>query len=248
MAKFQKYEQKIRKYKEKLKKLVTRIGISYSEEFDLVDEELIEFILPCHLGIIFYTDFDTSLFKTIRSKINEVFDSFFFDIRNLGQFHFGKAFFSKGIKKEYKEMRKINDKLVTHPTNKFYQELINIRTREKLGIIILLTDLPIYSSSDDNILFMFGETHLKHRCCIVSTLKLKEEFYDRLRDNELFEQRLLKEIIHEIGHLLIGYSHCEENSCVMKFSEDIKEIDDKSYNLCDECKSKLDHVRQELNF
>lgn len=248
MAKFQKYEQKIRKYKEKLKKLVTRIGISYSEDFDLIDEDLKKLILPCHLGIMFYTDFDTNLFKQTRSVLNQVFDSFFFGIRNLGQFHFTKNLLSKGVKKEYKEMRKLNDKLITHPTNKFYQSLINIRTREKLGIIILLTDLPIYSSSDDTIVFMFGETHLKHRCSVVSTLKLKEEFYDRLRDDELFEQRIIKEIIHEIGHILIGFPHCEENSCVMKFSENVEEIDNKSYSLCEECKSKLDNIREELNF
>jgi predicted Zn-dependent protease len=248
MAKFQKYEQKIRKYKEKLKKLVTRIGISYSEDFDLIDEDLKKLILPCHLGIMFYTDFDTNLFKQTRSVLNQVFDSFFFGIRNLGQFHFTKNLLSKGVKKEYKEMRKLNDKLITHPTNKFYQSLINIRTREKLGIIILLTDLPIYSSSDDTIVFMFGETHLKHRCSVVSTLKLKEEFYDRLRDDELFEQRVIKEIIHELGHILIGFTHCEENSCVMKFSENVEEIDNKSYSLCEECKSKLDNIREELNF
>lgn len=248
MPKFQKYEQKIRKYKEKLKKLVTRIGISYSEEFDLVDEDLKNLILPCHLGIMFYTDFDTSLFNQIKFVLDQVFDSFFFDIRNLGQFRFTKDLLSKGVKKEYKEMRKINDKLITHPTNKFYQSLINIRTREKLGIITLLTDLPIYSSSDDTIVFMFGETHLKHRCSVVSTLKLKEEFYDRLRDDQLFEQRVIKEIIHEIGHILIGFTHCEENSCVMKFSEDVEEIDNKSYSLCKDCKSKLDSIRKELNF
>lgn len=248
MAKFQKYEQKIRKYKEKLKKLVTRIGISYSEEIDLVDNELKKLILPCYLGILFYTDFDPDRFKQIESLLNQVFDSFFFGIKNLGQFHFGKDQFSKGVKKEYKEMRKINDKLITHPTNKFYQALINIRTKEKLGIIILLTDLPIYSSSDNTIVFMFGETHLKHRCSVVSTLKLKEEFYDRPRDNKLFEQRVLKEIIHEVGHILIGYIHCEENSCVMKFSEDVEEIDNKSYSLCEDCKSKLDSIREKLNF
>jgi len=248
MAKFQKYELKIRKYKEKLKKLVTKIGISYSEEFDLVDEELKKLILPCHLGVMFYTDFDTKMFKQIKSLLNQVFDSFFFGINNLGQFHFAKDLFSKGIKKEHKEMRKINDKLTTHPTNKFYQELINIRTKEKLGIIILLTDLPIYSSSDDNIIFMFGETHLKHRCSVVSTLKLKEEFYDRLGDDKLFEQRVLKEIIHEIGHILIGSPHCEENSCVMKFSKTVEEIDNKPYNLCRECNSKVIEIREKLNF
>ncbi|MFX1425115.1 MAG: hypothetical protein ACFFBE_01585 [Promethearchaeota archaeon] len=248
MVKFRKYEQRIRKYKDKLIKFVTRIGISYSEDFQLVEEELKKLILPCHLGIMFYTDFDNNLFKQINFYLNHVFDSFFFDIKDLGQFHFTKDLISKGIKKEYKEMRRVNDKLITHPTNKFYQVLINKKKEENLGIIVLLTDLPIYSSSDDNIIFMFGETHLKHRCCIVSTLKLKEEFYDRHKDDEIFKQRVLKEIIHEIGHIFIGSSHCERNSCVMKFSEDVEDIDKKSYNLCESCKLKLENIRAEYNF
>jgi predicted Zn-dependent protease len=248
MAKFRKYEQRIRKYKDKLIKFVTRIGISYSEEFELADEGLKKLILPCHLGVLFYTDLDNDLFKLISSCLNQVFDSFFFDIRDLGQFHFTKDLISKGVKKEYKEMRKVNNKLITHPTNKFYQILINIRKEEKLGVIVLLTDLPIYSSSDDTIVFMFGETHLKHRCSVVSTLKLKEEFYDRHKDEKVFKQRVIKEIIHEVGHILIGSSHCERNSCVMKFSEDVEDIDKKSYNLCESCKSKLDNIRAKFNF
>ena len=175
-------------------------------------------------------------------------DSFFFEIRNLGQFNFPKDQFSKGVKKEHKELRTTNHKLSIHPTNKFYQVLINKRMEEKLGLIILLTDLPIYSSSDDNILFLFGETHLKHRCSVVSTLKLKEQFYYRQRDDSLFHQRIIKEFCHEIGHIILGADHCEEVSCVMRFSKNIEEIDEKSFDLCKICEIKLNKIRQEFNF
>ncbi|MFW9873980.1 MAG: hypothetical protein ACFFG0_12810 [Candidatus Thorarchaeota archaeon] len=248
MPKFQKYEQKIRKYKEKLKKLVTRIGIFYSEEFELVDDGLQKLVLPCHLGILFYADFDAYLFTQIETYLNQVFDSYFFEIRNLGQLNFSKKLLSKGVKKEYKEMKGINGKLSIHPTNKFYQKLIDLRTKEKLGMIIALTDLPIYSSSDDNILFLFGETHLKHRCSVVSTFKLKEQFYDRHKDTELFVKRVIKELIHEIGHILMGSKHCEESSCVMRFSKDIEEIDEKSHFLCEKCEIKLSKIRKNFNF
>ncbi len=115
-------------------------------------------------------------------------------------------------------------------------------------MIIAITDLPIYSSSEADILFLFGETHLKHRCCIVSTLKLKESFYNRKNDQNLFFQRMIKEVIHEIGHIILGPEHCKENSCVMKFSKTIEEIDDKFNNLCSKCKGKLDNVRKLFNF
>ena len=78
MGKFQKYEQRIRKYKEKLKKFVTRIGISYSEEFELRDEALKELFLPCHLGILFFGDFGIKFFQQIKFTLNQVYDSFFF--------------------------------------------------------------------------------------------------------------------------------------------------------------------------
>ena len=77
MPKLQKYIQKIGRYKEKLKKIITRIGISYPIELELVDETPKELILPCHLGILFFGDFDVSLFKTIKINLNYIFDSFF---------------------------------------------------------------------------------------------------------------------------------------------------------------------------
>ena len=248
MPKLQKYEQKIRRYKEKLKKLITRIGISYPEEFELKDEVSEKLLLPCHLGIQFFGDFDITLFEKIKFYLIQVYDSYFFDIRNLGGYNFSIELFSKGVKKEYKEMKKSSGKIKIHPTNKFYQILINKRIEENLGMIISITDLPIYSSSNDNIIFLFGETHLKHRCCIVSSLKLKEQFYNRPENLQLFEQRVLKEIIHEIGHLIIGPDHCLNNSCVMRFSNDIKEIDKKSFNFCIECKTKLISLREKYNF
>ncbi len=248
MPKLQKYVQKISRYKEKLKKLITRIGISYPEEFELKDEVSKKLLLPCHLGILFFGEFDMALFEKIKNHLNHFYDSFFFDIKDLGGYDFSIDLFSKGVKKEYKEMKKSSDKIKIHPTNKFYQILINKRIDENLGMIIAITDLPIYSSNNDNILFLFGETHLKHQCCLISSLKLKEQFYNRPENYNLFEERVLKEIVHEIGHLIIGPDHCLNNTCVMRFSKEIKEIDKKSFNFCNECKIKLTSVREKYNF
>ncbi len=243
MQKLQRYAHKIRKTIEKLKKIISRIGISYSEEFELIDELPQKLLLPCHLGILFCGDFKIILFEKIKTLLNQVYDSFFFDIRNLGEFNFSEELFSKGVKKEYKKSKKSSGEIKIHPTNKFYQILINKRNEENLGMIVALTDLLIYSSSDDNILFLFGETHLKHRVAVVSSFS----FF--LKENErLFEERIIKEIIHEIGHLILGHEHCLNSSCVMLFSNDVKEIDNKSINFCQRCKSKLFSIREEFNF
>lgn len=248
MPKFQKYEQKIRRYKDKLRNLITKIGISYNDEFELVDQVPEKLLLPCHIGVQFFGEFDILLFEKIKNHLNQVFDSFFFTIRNFGNFSFSYDLISKGVKKEYKEMKKSSDRIKIHPTNKFYQILIDKRIDENLGMIIAITDFPLYSSSNDNILFLFGEAHLKHRCCVVSSLKFKEQFYNRPINNDIFEQRIIKEVVHEIGHIILGPDHCLNNLCVMRFSHEVKEIDQKSFDLCNKCKAKLNRVREYRNF
>ncbi|MFX0038181.1 MAG: hypothetical protein ACFFCY_15255 [Promethearchaeota archaeon] len=248
MPRFRKYEQKIRRYKYKLKKLITRIGISYIDEFELNHEAPKKLSLPCHIGILFFGEYDKFLFERLKLSLNQAFDSFFFSIRNLGIYNFSFELISKGVKTEYREIKKSSNKIKIHPTNKFYQILINKRIEENLGMIIAITELPLYSSSDDNIIFLFGETHLKHRCCIISSLKLKEQFYNRIPNLKIFENRVIKEVIHEIGHIILGPDHCMKNSCVMRFSNTVKEIDEKSFDFCSGCKRKLLEITALYNF
>jgi len=248
MPRFQKYEQKIRKYKDKLKSLITRIGISYTDEFELFNEVPEKLLLPCRIGVLFFGEYDKNLFVEIKNSLSQVFDSFFFSIKNLGTYNFSFELISKGVKTEYREMKKNSCKIKIHPTNKFYQILMNKRIEQKLGIIIAITDLPLYSSSDDNIIFLFGETHLKHRCCIISSLKLKEQFYNRAANFTIFKQRIIKEVIHEIGHVILGPDHCLKDLCVMRFSHDVKEINEKSLEFCNICNAKLEQIRTQYNF
>ena len=112
-----------------------------------------------------------------------------------------------------------------------------------LALGIGLTNLPIYSSSDENILFLFGEAHIRHGCAIVSVYNL----LDYLK-SEKFDIRIIKETIHEIGHLILGPGHCLGDHCVMRFSTNIKEIDRKSFHLCEKCKLKLEETRVLNNF
>jgi len=248
MPRFQKYEQKIRRYKDKLKYLITRIGISYTDDFELNNEAPKKLSLPCHIGILFFGEYNEDLFEKIRIYLDKIFDSFFFSIKNLGTYNFSFELISKGVRTEYREMKKSSGKIKMHPTNKFYKILINKRIEENLGMIIAVTDLPLYSSTDDDIIFLFGETHLKHHCCVISSLKLKEQFYKRAPNLSIFNLRVIKEIIHEIGHIILGSNHCINNSCVMWFSHDIKEIDNKLIDFCDICHKKLEQIRANYNF
>ena len=89
--------------------------------------------------------------------------------------------------------------------------------------------------------FVFGEAHMHGRHCIVSSHRLREEYYMRSTDRDLFHKRLLKEIVHELGHTF-GLIHCFDDLCVMHNSYDISGTDRKQEFPCDMCFERLDEL------
>lgn len=69
---------------------------------------------------------------------------------------------------------------------------------------------------------------------IISITRLREEFYHRTSDEELFFKRILKEAVHELGHLH-GIPHCGNPECAMHFSYSILDSDNKGDKFCHAC-------------
>ena len=82
--------------------------------------------------------------------------------------------------------------------------------------------------------FVFGEAQLADGGAVVSTHRLRQEFYGLPDNPELLRERLLKEAIHELGHTY-GLRHCSEYSCVMSASNGVERIDLKSASFCPAC-------------
>lgn len=62
--------------------------------------------------------------------------------------------------------------------------------------------------------------------------------WHRLQDEEgRFTIRLAKEVIHEVGHLE-GLDHCSDETCVMWFSNTLRETDKKKADFCPTCRLK----------
>ena len=85
--------------------------------------------------------------------------------------------------------------------------------------------------------YVFGEAQIGGPCAVVSTFRLRQEFYGLDRNDDLLRDRLLKESIHELGHT-IGLHHCEDYKCVMASSHAVEWIDLREKSLCDECHAK----------
>ncbi len=208
----------------------------------------INHIYPSHLGIVFIGKISNSILKKLDFYINNIFNSFFYEILFIGEAKIPPALYENEIRKEHNLLKQGTKKVILQPTNKIYNILKNLMRKHNFNVGLGLTDLPIYSSNDESLLFLFGESNINDRCAIVSTYNLVSQLYEESRDNLKLSNRIIKEVIHEIGHTIIGLDHCLAIDCVMRYSKSIEEIDKKSVNLCKKCQSKLNEVRRENNF
>lgn len=87
--------------------------------------------------------------------------------------------------------------------------------------------------------FVFGLAIPELSTATVYTARLESE------DRAAYRLRLLKEAMHETGHLL-GLNHCSNRRCVMSFSNSVREVDEKEPWFCPACTAKLASIaRQE---
>ncbi len=89
--------------------------------------------------------------------------------------------------------------------------------------------------------FIYGLA--ENEACIVSTARLDPRFYGPVEDpkaaNVLFKERIVKEVIHELGHTF-GLMHCKDKKCAMVFSNSISDVDFKGTEFCKKCRKMLE--------
>ena len=100
--------------------------------------------------------------------------------------------------------------------------------------ILAITPVDLYIPI---LTFVFGEAQLNGPCAVVSTFRLRQEFYGLPADPSLLAERLEKESVHELGHTL-GLPHCVDFDCAMASSHAVERIDLKKRNLCLECRQR----------
>jgi archaemetzincin len=86
--------------------------------------------------------------------------------------------------------------------------------------------------------FVFGEADIAGRRALISLTRLRQEFYGFPKNENLFQERALKEAVHELGHTY-GLKHCPNSACVMHFSNSLHDTDLKGWNFCPICQRKI---------
>jgi archaemetzincin len=85
--------------------------------------------------------------------------------------------------------------------------------------------------------YVFGEAQVGGPAAVVSTARLQAPGGDP-PTGALFEARLVKECVHEVGHTF-GLTHCRNRGCVMGRANTIHDVDAKDATLCRECRVTL---------
>jgi archaemetzincin len=106
------------------------------------------------------------------------------------------------------------------------------RTADRDARVLGVTGCDLYVPV---LTFVFGEAQLDGNCAVISTARLREEFYGLPGRQELFEERLIKEAAHELGHTF-GLRHCADWRCVMASSHGVERLDVKGAEFCKGCK------------
>ncbi len=86
--------------------------------------------------------------------------------------------------------------------------------------------------------FIFGQAYLNGRTGIASLYRFSNERYGMTGDNQFLVDRFKKEVIHELGHTF-GLIHCQNQTCVMRSSTYVEDIDQKEQSFCPSCRIEL---------
>jgi len=101
--------------------------------------------------------------------------------------------------------------------------------------ILGIVDLDLYVPELN---FVFGEADVAHGVCVISLVRLRQEFYGLPKNENLFLERALKEAVHELAHTY-RLGHCGDTGCIMHFSNSLQDTDIKGPGFCPRCKLKL---------
>jgi archaemetzincin len=120
-------------------------------------------------------------------------------------------------------------------------EKLALKATPDTSRILAITDIDLFIPI---LTFVYGEAQLGGTSCIISTCRLTKDLSAET-SKDIFYSRVIKEAIHELGHTF-KLLHCKDPSCIMHYCRSIKDVDQKSDQLCRYCKILLDDEKKRL--
>ncbi len=92
--------------------------------------------------------------------------------------------------------------------------------------------------------FIFGQAQVGGLAAIIALVRLHPTFWGKPANQQLLQERTIKEALHELGHTY-GLGHCSNPTCVMYFSNMLEETDRKSDQFCPQHQAQLSRALEE---
>lgn len=109
------------------------------------------------------------------------------------------------------------------------------RRNEEKRFILLVTGDDIFRPGTR---YIFGLSRPATGTAVISSARLKNEYWGLPSDEMMLIDRLSREGAHEIGHLL-HLDHCDNTSCIMANPLTLDDLDNKKSMLCQNCMNKI---------
>jgi len=103
------------------------------------------------------------------------------------------------------------------------------------GLLFGILASDLYKTSHP---FIFSDASESDRVAVVSTFRLRNEFYNQPADDTVLFNRTLKECGHALGHAS-GLKHCYDARCAMYLSQSVYDTDAKLTYFCDACDKRM---------
>jgi archaemetzincin len=174
------------------------------------------------IGILSIGKVDSQIIERIRESLNTIFP---------------KTTLAPMTKPLPTPEEAYDEKRQQYNTDIMLDRIRNHTEKEKnLDKILAIADCDIFAP---RLSFVFGKAEYPGKIALISLHRLRQEFYGKNPNTELFLERSVKESVHELGHTL-GLRHCPNPFCVMYFSNSIFETDRKQSLFCSKCYTRIE--------
>jgi len=111
------------------------------------------------------------------------------------------------------------------------------------GPVLLVIGQDLFATGLE---FVFGLARPQTQVSVVSSVRLGNEYYSRVQNDEDLVERLAREGSHELGHIY-GLSHCDNHECIMFNPHTLDELDGKKKEFCPACRISLERGKSAIH-